>query len=139
MPSFYLDSISRYIELFKKDKVKIIIYEEFAENTEEAVQETLDFLHIDAELPSNLSKKYNDFTHPLGKSQNFIVSNKLLRPLGRNFLPKSTRLSIKNMLSDKNEKPILQEDDILKLRELFSSDVTALENFLEQKLPWKNF
>tara|TARA_B110000014_G_scaffold264021_1_gene262926 strand:+ start:1604 stop:2452 length:849 start_codon:yes stop_codon:yes gene_type:complete len=139
MPSFYFDSISGYVDMFGREKIKIIIYEEFAKNTEKSVSEILDFLNINTELPTNLTKKYNDFSHPLGKSQNFIISNKLSRNLGRRLLPKSTRISIKNIISNKNEKPTLQKNDLLKLQELFSQDVSSLKSFLERKLPWKNF
>ena len=61
MPSYYFDSISKYIKLFGRNQIKICIYEEFVSNTEKIVAETLDFLGIDSSLPKNISKKYNDF------------------------------------------------------------------------------
>lgn len=139
MPSFYFDSVSQYIKIFGKEKIKIIIYEEFAQNTSDSVYQVLDFLNIKSKPPTNIGKKYNDFSHPLGKSQNFLLSNKISKNLGRKLLPKSTRISIKNILSDKSEKPTLEKDDVLKLQELFSQDVSSLESLFERKLPWKNF
>jgi hypothetical protein len=139
MPSYYSDSVSQYISTFGKDNVKIIIYEEFAMKTEKSVSEILDFLNINGELPKNLSKKYNDFSHPLGKSQNFIISNKLSKTLGRRLLPKSTRVSIKNLLSDKKSKPELSHTDISKLNGLFNEDVKRMQKLITKKLNWKHF
>ncbi len=139
MPSYYFNSINEYIRIFGKDNVKIIIYEEFAKKTKKIVTEILDFLNLDVELPTNLSKKYNDFSHPLGKSQNFIISNKLSKTLGKKFLPKSTRVSIKNLLSDKKSKPELTQNDISKLSNLFNVDVKNIQNLISNKLEWKNF
>ncbi len=139
MPSYYFNSVSEYISIFGKDKIKIIIYEEFAKNTEKSVSEILDFLNLDIELPTNLSKKYNDFSHPLGKSQNFVISNKLSKTLGRRLLPKSTRISIKNLLSDKKSKPELSHNDISNLSDLFDKDVKDIQKLISKKLQWKNF
>ena len=139
MPSYYFDAASKYIELFGRNQIKICIYEEFASNTKKIVAETLDFLGVDATLPKNISKKYNDFAHPLGKSQNFFMKNYVSKNIGRRLLPKSTRLSIKNFLSDKNTKPKLKENDILKLHEFFVNDVTKIQDLLQRKLQWQHF
>ena len=139
MPSFYFDSVSNYIEVFDKTQIKICICEEFAYNTQKIVAEILDFLNINSSLPKNITKKYNDFAHPLGKSQQFFMKNYLSKNLGRRLLPKSTRLSIKNFLSDKNSKPELKENDIIKLHELFADDVIKTQDLLKRKLHWEHF
>ena len=139
MPSYYFDSVSKYIDVFGREQVKICIYEEFADKTQKIVSEILDFLCIDSSLPKNITEKYNDFAHPPGKSQKFIMTNYISQNIGRRLLPKSTRLSIKNFLSDKNSKPKLEENDILKLCEFFVDDVTKIQDLLQQKLHWQHF
>ena len=139
MPSYYFDSVSKYIDVFGREQVKICNYEEFADKTQKIVSEILDFLCIDSSLPKNITEKYNDFAHPPGKSQKFIMTNYISQNIGRRLLPKSTRLSIKNFLSDKNSKPKLEENDILKLCEFFVDDVTKIQDLLQQKLHWQHF
>ena len=139
MPSYYFDSVSKYIDVFGRDQIKICIYEEFADKTHKIVSEILDFLCIDSSLPKNITEKYNDFAHPLGKSQKFIMPNYVSKNIGRRLLPKSMRLSIKNFLSDKNSKPELEENDILKLHDFFVSDVTKIQDLLKRKLHWQHF
>ena len=139
MPSYYFDSVSKYINVFGREQVKICIYEEFADKTQKIVSEILDFLCIDSSLPKNITEKYNDFAHPPGKSEKFIMTNYISQNIGRRLLPKSTRLSIKNFLSDKNSKPKLEENDILKLYEFFVDDVTKIQDLLQRKLHWKHF
>ena len=139
MPSYYFDSVSKYINVFGREQVKICIYEEFADKTQKIVSEILDFLCIDSSLPKNITEKYNDFAHPPGKSEKFIMTNYISQNIGRRLLPKSTRLSIKNFLSDKNSKPKLEENDILKLYEFFVNDVTKIQDLLQRKLHWKHF
>ena len=139
MPSYYFDSVSKYIDVFGREQVKICIYEEFADKTHKIVSEILDFLCIDSLPPKNITEKYNDFAHPPGKSQKFIMTNYISQNIGRRLLSKSTRLSIKNFLSDKNSKPKLEENDILKLYEFFVNDVTKIQDLLQQKLHWQHF
>ena len=139
MPSFYFDSVSKYINVFGDEQIKICIYEEFAKNTKKIVREILDFLQIDSDLPSNINKKYNEFAHPPQRSEQLLTSNYFSLHIAKRFLPKSTRSSIKNLLSDKNSKPKLEERDIIKLRELFNDDVDKLQNLLKRKLNWKHF
>jgi hypothetical protein len=139
MPSFYFDSVSKYINVFGDEQIKICIYEEFAKNTKKIVREILDFLQIDSDLPSNINKKYNEFAHPPQRSEQLLTSNYFSLHIAKRFLPKSTRSSIKNLLSDKNSKPELEENDIIKLHKLFDDDVTKLQNLLKRKLNWKHF
>ena len=139
MPSFYFDSVSKYIKIFGDKQVKICIYEEFAKNTKKIVTGILDFLQIDSEIPSNINKKYGEFAHPPNKSEQLLTTNYFSSNVATRFIPKSMRSSIKNLLSDKNSKPELEEDDIMKLHELFDDDVTKLQNLLRRKLNWKHF
>ena len=67
------------------------------------------------------------------------MTNYISQNIGRRLLSKSTRLSIKNFLSDKNSKPKLEENDILKLYEFFVNDVTKIQDLLQQKLHWQHF
>ena len=67
------------------------------------------------------------------------MTNYVSKNIGRRLLPKSTRLSIKNFLSDKNSKPELEENDILKLHDFFVSDVAKIQDLLKQKLHWQHF
>jgi hypothetical protein len=62
---YYLDSIKRipvnlrrYIEVFGRDNVKIIIFDEFIDNTERIYKDVLDFLNIDTRFKPAF-KKYN--------------------------------------------------------------------------------
>ena len=54
-------------------------------------------------------------------------------------IARRVREEIKNFLSDKNSKPKLKENDILKLHEFFVNDVTKIQDLLQQKLHWKHF
>lgn len=139
MPSFYYDSILRYFEVFGENQVKIWLYEEFSNDTEKIVQEIMNFLDIDSELPKNVGKKYNEYVQPLSNAQKSMVQNQLIRGMAKKFLPKSTRLALRNLLNRNNSKPFLQEDEIKKLHKIFVEDVEKIQNLLKIHLNWNHF
>jgi hypothetical protein len=75
----YTEQVSRYLDVFGKEKVYIIIYDDFKENTHKSYQELLRFLELDSHQPDY--KVFN--AHKSNRS------NKVLRYI--KFPPKFVR------------------------------------------------
>ncbi len=138
MPSFYYDSVSRYVEIFGANNVKICLYEEFAKNTSEVVKDMLDFLDIETELPKNVGRVYNKYAKPLGKTRQSLVFNPIIKNLAQKLLNKSARVSLTNSISI-NKKPTLSNNDKKILHNLFFNDVKKLRYFLRKEIHWNHF
>ena len=140
MPSFYHKSITRYLNIFGKKNIKILIYEDFSANTIKIVQEILDFLDISGFMPKNIGKKYNEYGKPLGETGRSIIENTTIKNIAKRFLPKSKRTSLqKTIFNQKGQKPTLNENDTKILQDLFQDDVIQLKKSLNRNLNWIHF
>jgi len=139
----YYESVKRYLELFGKDKVKVIIFEEFIRDTQGTVNEILKFLGLEeTELKIN-SKAYNVYSRrvPRGKISQKILQRKMAKKIVRSFIPSSGRRFIENKILKKKttNKPNMTEQDREFLINYFKEDVKKIQILLNKKLPWKNF
>ena len=137
--SFYSEQVKRYQNIFGKDNVKIIMFEEFVANTKKIVKEVLEFLEINEEPPEIDNLIHNEFTIPRGKMVKSLLQTDTAKKISH-LLPKYYSEPIVKMgLSKKSVKPKILPEDVLLLKNVFKEDVKKLESVLGRKLPWKNF
>jgi len=140
MPSYYHESVSRYLNMFGENNVKICIYEEFSANTPKIVEEILEFLGVTSLMPKNIDKKYNEYGKPLGETSRSIVENNTIKNIAKRFLPKSKRTTLqKTVFNQKGQKPVLNEHDLKILQNLFEDDVIKIKKLLNKNLNWLHF
>ncbi len=139
----YHDNVKRYLDIFGKNNVLILIFEEWIINPKKALEEILDFLKID------LSKKnFDDFKFdsynigwiPEGKLLSKILGSKIVISLLKKILSKSSRDFIKKkIIKYSNNRKKLDESDKQLLIKIYNDDVKKLEKLLGKELPWPNF
>lgn len=144
--SKFSNQIKKYLSIFGKNNVKIIIFEEFILDPKNTVTEILRFLDINSDFDF-ISESHNSFEDqmiPRGKiSENILVSG-LAGKLAKKFkiLSMSKRVAIGEIILKKKrgeQKPSLSKTHLEKLKQCFDSDVKELEIMLGKKLPWPNF
>jgi len=136
----YSESVKRYLEIFGPKQVKIIIFEEFIKNPKKILEEILDFLNISENLSNFKFTIHNPFTSARDQNAEYILTSKTISKFSKLFLPFSTRKFLRQkILTKKQEKPILEENDRKILYEYYHDDVKKLKNILTKDLPWPNF
>ena len=135
----YYEQVKRYFETFGEKQVKIIIFEEFFQDAKKNLTDVLDFLGIKQEVLDFEDEIHNPFIMPKGKFPKYIMGNKMLRKFGKNILPKSTIRSLRDILTEKAEKPNMLEQVRKYLYDFYRKDVEKLKQLLNHPLPWKNF
>lgn len=136
--SLYHNQVQRYFEVFDKNNVKILIFEETIKDTKKAIKEILEFLEIKNSSPKNIDEVFNSYSEPLGTLGTNIVKNKTINTISRKILPKSNREKIlRTILNKKGKKPSLSETTRKQLEPVFYEDVKNLEKTLGKTLPWK--
>jgi len=87
--SLYTDDVKRYLDLFGKNQVKIIIFEEWTKNIKQTVKEILNFLKIgykiNEDFDDDAQNKYYNFK-PKGKFSQKIVNNESTFQIANSFL-----------------------------------------------------
>jgi len=143
----YSEQVKRYFEIFGRDQVKIIIFEEFIQNKKRIVEDVLSFLDVNHTLENFEGKTYNKFEDqrvPRGKISEHLlrsgVASKIAK--GIKIMPLSSRIYLGEKILKKKQpivKPIIQPEDKEILVKFFQDDVKKLKNCLECDLPWSNF
>lgn len=137
----YHDQVKRYLDIFGREQVKIIIYEEFVKDTGKHLSDICTFLNINTTCIDSIdyNKVYNSYVVPKGRMSKFILKYKNKFGLSKLLVPKFLREYLNNKILFKEEKkPALKLQDKLYLNKIFSSDIIKLENLLQKDLNvWK--
>jgi len=137
---FYSESISRYLNIFGSNQIKVIIFEEWITDPEKTIEEIIKFLKIDIPIVQYKIKNPNPFKNPRGSVAKFLLQNREVKKITGLFVPFSTsKIFAKKILLKKDIKPKIDEVDRDILKGIFEKDVEKLKSILGRDLPWKNF
>lgn len=134
----YHNNVKRYLEIFGKDNIKILIFEETIKNPKRTVESILKFLDLDSKIEDHIFEQHNAYAPALSVSSKFLLENKITNNLGKLFLTKEKRHSILRKVSRKQQKkPNMSEYSKSILAEYFIDDIKNLEKLLNRDLPWE--
>jgi hypothetical protein len=133
----YAEPVQRYLDTFGAERVKIIVFEEFARDPRKTVGDILAFLGVDAGPPASIGTPHASYTIPRWSLTTGLLTNKLARTIWRAIAPKRLRLAVsRRILYKRAEKPPMLEDSRKFLEQAFREDVERLEKILNRPLPW---
>jgi len=135
----YSAHVKRYLEMFGKDRLHIIIFENFVQNTKVVYQELLEFFEVDScfvpELPVANPNKYPRWW-PI--QQWIQTSESFPKKMILRFVPQRIRRFANKLTYYKQQRPPMPEDLRIELTEYFSDDVMKLEKLINIDLSvWK--
>lgn len=135
--SMYYEQVKRYLEIFGKENVKILIFEETVKDVKNTIKKIFEFLEVQAEPPENIEEQYSAYSEPLGSIGTSIAQNKTISKIIKKILlgTKQEQL-LRTLLNKKGEKPELLDITKKKLQSVFHDDVKKLEKLLGRSLPW---
>jgi hypothetical protein len=144
----YAKHLSRYISLFPKKNIKIILLNEVKQNPDKVIDQIYQFLEVDSNFtPPSLNKKYHS---------SVTTRIKLIKKLGHNFLKGLEKMNLKgphhkvsrnrslyllyqklNLVSFKY--PPMKPATKNKLKKYFQADIGQLEKLINKDLSfWLN-
>ena len=130
--SEYSSQIERYLDVFGKNKVHIIDYENFKNNTAEIIKEVFSFLGLNSDFSLNLSKKYNLYSMPKNRIIRYIYSFVMLRRIFSFLFPKKIVQYIRGVLFRVDKKPKISAETRDFLIEFFHNDIQNLSRLLNK-------
>lgn len=132
----YYDQVSNYLSVFGKDKVKIIFYSDFKNDTSQIMNDLTDFLEIE-----KLDFSYtiqNPFLSPSSPFISFLYKFNWIRKFVKFFLSNKNLDVAKKRFFLKNNKPNFSDNLKSKIRAYFLEDINKLEGLLDVNLSrWK--
>lgn len=137
-PGLYFENVRIFMDIFGKENIKIVIFEEFVSDTKSVFQEILDFLEIKTTIPSNVGETYNAYAEPLGNIGTALVKNKTINRFTKKILPASSRVKLLRILTNKRgKKPEMQKKHKKILEKVYMDDSKKLEKLLGRELFWE--
>ena len=136
----YSENVKRYFDIFGREQVKVIIFEEFIKDAKGTVEEILRFLGISQKLDNFDAEAHNPFSIARGPIARYILSHRSTGFIAKKVFSTSVREILKDkVLSKKSPKPKMEPQDRETLIRFYSEDVKKIEDTLGRKLPWPNF
>jgi len=128
----YYSQIKRYQDIFGKEQLLVIFYEDFKDNTEKAMNRVFSFLEIE--------KQDIDFSikNPFLSTSNTLISKlykfKIIRKGVKAIMPERLLLLIRSKYFSSKSKPMLSQATEQQLKVFYKSDVFQLEKLLNTDL-----
>jgi hypothetical protein len=149
----YYEQVKRYFDIFGREQVKVIVFEEFVQRPEQTVNEVLAFLGVKYTV-TEIREQHNPYSVPRTPLSRWIFAlfrwlrarnvrfYKLLMLLPDSVLQslplpsgKSSGFAAK-ILFKRIEKPKMEPEAFKFLQEIYHDDVLRLESLLGRSLPW---
>jgi len=139
--SFYSNHVKRYIDIFGKDQVKIIFFEDLRKDANSVLKEILKFLDVSYSVENFEAEVHNPYSEARGKISKKILTDMKVRKLAKSgIIPLPTRRFLRHkVLMKKQPKQEIDETDRSTLEKFYHDDVQKLKNILGRELPWKGF
>lgn len=139
----YTQNIKRYLEIFGKENVKILIFENWINDTKTMMKEILQFLKINYNLEKFHGEIYystNSLRVPRSNASRYFLQTKSRNKIIKKIIPRSILYYVlDNFFTKKTLYPKLDSQSRKILIDFYRDDVKDLEKFLGYKLPWHNF
>ena len=130
--SEYARQVSGYLDVFDKENILFIDYEDFKNDVSAVVNDAYIFLGVNDDFQPNLKKKHNTYNMPKNSIIRFIYSFVSFRKFLTNIVPKYIVEWTRNLLFKSNKKPILSNDTRKFLASYFKDDVDDLSAMLNK-------
>ncbi len=137
--SLYFENVKRYLDIFGSKQVKILIFEKWIKDSRHTLEEILNFLDLNYKINEFEEESHNPYVVPRGSLGKSLLSSSLIRKISQKTMSPSKQTSLRKLIVKKQSRPTIDANDKKALIKYYKDDVKKLENFLGQKLPWKNF
>ena len=128
----YATQLKRYFDIFDKENILLVDYEDFKSDVTGTVNSVYSFLNVSTEFSADVNKQYNTFTMPKDKLIRFLYSFVVIRNTLSFIFPKNIMKAVRLILFSKDKKPKLLEETKTQLKHYFSNDVRLLDSIIDK-------
>ena len=134
---FYFRQLSRYFKEFKKEQIKVILFEDIIDDPQKITKEVFEFLRVDSSFTPDTSKKANVAGKPKGVAGWIVMKlrkNNLLPNIEfSKYLPE---FSVSYILKTIYSKPEKIDNKTIKslTNKYYKEDIKQLEKLIERDL-----
>ncbi len=137
----YATQLKPYLELFGREQVLPLFYEEYRANPGESLAKICHFLDVESGIDFDFTMESNKASLPRNKALNkMLVSSGFMKQM-KDVIPKKFRTKLADMLYTSKGLPSIQQNEVEFLVEYYKNEVESLELLLKTNLKvlWKEF
>jgi len=138
--SLYYKRLKRYFDLFPRDQIKVIIFEEFKKDPANAIIGLFDFLGVDTNFVPDTSIRHNPAGIPKFRLLNRLFFHPTLIRTAKSVFPESVQEMLKQVQQQNLKVPPKFPPDLrAQLLKVYREDMLKLEGLLDRDLSiWLN-
>ena len=129
----YHKQVKRYLDVFPREKVLILFYDELRDNPTDFFKKLFNFLKIEY-LSIDVTQRYNSASIPKYTTLNAIMKKIRLNQLATKYFPESIKKKVKNALSTSDNLLKLTTDDRANTLSYFEADIMSFEKLIGRDL-----
>jgi hypothetical protein len=136
----YTSQVQRYLEVFGREQVKVLLFEEFNAHPEQALREIFAFLGVKQDVVINTSIRYNFSGVPKSRRLYTILNNFIRKPNAaekwiKSLVPRPLRRKWATKVMGMLVKPVPMNPQLREqLKPYFVEEVAKLEDLLQRDL-----
>ena len=135
--SYYYQQVKKYIDVFGRENICVLNYDDLKKNNEEFTYKALSFLDLKESKNINFDFKYNRSKSSSFSFFNFLYSKTFIRKVIKSIVPKKIIALVNKILFNQNL-PNVSVDVESQLYDFFKEDIVLLEKMLDINLSlWK--
>ena len=137
----YAEQLNRYYELFPKDQVHVVLYEDYRKDPEGVLKRICHFLQVDGDFSFDFSEQRNRASRPRSEGLNRALVNTGILQTVKGIVPRSLREKGKKLLYTEKGLPEMTEPERDYLIGYYQEEVDALEKLLGRQVKdlWPEF
>jgi len=129
----YHEQVKRYLDLFPRDQVKILLFDDLKNNRQQLLKELFGFLQIDPLNGINTADAHNEARVPRSAGLIKLITQTGLKRKIFRLLPRNSRAGFKSLFF-KAEKPLFRPEDREWMTNRYRQDILRLEELLHINL-----
>ncbi|MCM3904239.1 MAG: sulfotransferase [Pyrinomonadaceae bacterium] len=133
---FYAAQLKQYFDLFKREQLRIYLYDNFTDDTLAVLQDIFRFLDVDDSFIPDTTEHHNESRIPRSPALHaFLVESRTAKNLIKPLIPFELRQRIKGDIERRNlVKPPLSAELRRNLIKIFREDIVKLQDMLQRDL-----
>lgn len=138
--AFYGRHLKNYFEIFSREQIKVILFEDLISDTHSVLSDLFSFLGVDPDFKPDDLRHYNRSGVATSRLVEIIMHNRrALQPFVKRIMPRRFRGYLMDRLYDTLERPALTQVERLRLVSVYQEDIEQLEMLIERDLShWKS-
>jgi hypothetical protein len=130
----FSDDLRRYLDLFGREAIKIILFDDLVRDNAGTLSDLLGFLGVSPEVPERLPEVANPGGLPRNRIVHAALQNRALRVIGRRFAPEAMMNAAKQLRSRNLVKQQMTAEERARARAFLRDDILRTQDLIGRDL-----